>query len=370
MLPTSFHQLIHDDEDKPIKFKKRGVGRGHSIKGSRERWTKHPHFDLDLFQIHKEQMSEKLFKSCYVYAPAQIDELYQDIRLELIRPRETMAHSRNKLLLFMDKLHNSLSGNQMSVKYHIGVETAFSHIRDVVEAILNTFKDKNMVTFPSVEERALMVKILAQRQDPLPHALFAVDGSHIRCVGRKNHPERHSKKYGFWPAFNLCFMVERCMGTIVAFNMYVVYQPLSRMTLSTLCVRDPSCRKHDIKVLREAWFFPQLDEIMKGPGGIILADKGYIGIQRDTADHTGVNCIAASYKMNRKGRKNCSNQFWFNMAAARGVVETTFAKFFFNKFPQLCRWPGKAEKTFNEWAANVTCCIIIYNKFKRAQRAF
>lgn len=352
MLPTSFQQLIYSDEDKSMKFKKGGVGRGHSIKGSRERWTKDPYFDLDLFQIHSEEMSEKLFKSCYVYAPPQIDELYRDIRLELIRPRETMAHSRNKLLLFMDKLHNSLSGNQMSVKYHIGVQTAFSHIRDVVEAILNTFKDKNMVTFPSEEERALMVKILAQKNDPMPHALFAVDGSHIRCVGRKNHAERHSKKYGYWPAFNLCIVVERCLGTIVAFNL------------------DPSSQKHDIKVLREAWFFPQLDEIMKGQGGIILADKGYVGIQKSTSDHKGVNCIAASYKLNMKGRKSCSNQFWFKMAVARGEVETTFAKFFYNKWPQLAHWPGKADKTFDDWAANVICCIIIYNKFKRAQHQF
>ena len=351
MLPTSFRELILNEEEKPIKFKKRGVGRGHSANGERERWTKDSYFETNLWQIHKDNMSEKLFKTCYIYSPEQIDELFQDIKRELVRPRETSVHARNKLLLLMDKWHNSLSGPQMSVKYHIGVETAFSHIRDVLKAILNTFKDKNMITFPSVQQRTVMIKILKQRQDPLPHALFAVDGSHIRCVGRKNHYERHSKKYGYWPAFNLVFVIERCLGTIVGYNL------------------DPNCRKHDVKVLREAWFYPHLDEIMAGPGGIILGDKGYVGIQRNTTDHPGVDCIAASYRLNMRGRKNCSKQFWYNMAAARGGVETTFAKFFWNKFPGLANWKGKAQTTFVDWAANVTCSIIIYNKFKRAECA-
>ncbi len=84
-------------------------------------------------------------------------------------------------------------------------------------------------------------------------ALFSLDGSHTRCTGR-NYTERLSFKYRWLPCFNVLFIIERVFGTVCAFNI------------------DPAASKHDITVLKESWFYQNLNEIMDG--WMILADKG------------------------------------------------------------------------------------------------
>ena len=174
----------------------------------------------------------------------------------------------------------------------------------------------------------------------MPDALFAVDGSHARCSGQR-FSERLSHKWKNRPCFNAMFIIERVFGTICAFNL------------------DPSASKHDIKVLKQSWFYPVIDQMTNG--WVILADKGYVGVQKD------VDCIAMVLKRNMAERDRYSKSYWRHFNVARAQVETTFADFFHSKFRQLSQWPGKSKETFIDWAANVICCVILFNKFKRSR---
>lgn len=338
MLPVSFRELILEDDEIPCQYDKRGVGRGHAASGSRARWKKKQFFEQDLLRVYSSQLTARAFKSTYVFEPQQIARLFVDIKAKLLRPKETEVHARNKILLWLDKLHGSLSGQQMSVKYYIGVQTAYSHISDVLKAVLMTFNKAQLVQFPSATERDWMVKILKQKNAPMPDALFAVDGSHARCSGYRFR-ERLSYKWKNRPCFNAMFIIERVFGTICAFNL------------------DPSAAKHDIKILKQSWFYPVIDQMTDG--WIILADKGYVGVQKD------VDCIAMVLKKNMKERDMYSKSYWYNFNVARGQVESTFADFFHNKFRQLSQWPGKSAETFVDWAANVICCVLLFNKMKK-----
>ena len=130
-------------------------------------------------------------------------------------------------------------------------------------------------------------------------------------------------------------MIERVFGTVCAFNL------------------DPSGKKHDVNVLRESFFYQHLDEIQQG--WLVLADKGY----------TNEKVIVAAVKKNDRRRKQFSKTFWKQLNTARSESERVFAHFFANKFPLLGHWKGKAEDTFEDWALNVTCCIILYNWLKK-----
>lgn len=246
-----------------------------------------------------------------------------------------MIHCRNKFLLWLDKLHNCLSYRQIESKYQIGVTTVKSHVDDMLKAIIKSFQGTNVISLPTLEQRLQMVEILKQKGVPMPDALFSVDGSHPRCLGRNNYL-RVSPKYKWLPCFNVTFLIERVFGTVVAFTI------------------DPSAIKHDIRILRESWFGSQLDEVMDG--WIILADKGYIGYKS--------KCIAPVLRMNMKERKAYSKNYWYKLNVARSDVERIFADFFHNKFTQLGKWKGKSETTFTEFSANVICCLILYNSVK------
>ena len=136
------------------------------------------------------------FKSRFIYSPKEVEWFFNTIKKNVIRPKETMQLARNKLLLWLDKLHCCLSGNEMQDKYDIGVATAYSHISDILQAILKTYQEDDVVSFPTMAERKLMEQILKQNGDRAPTGIFAVDGSHLRCNGR-NNAERRSKKYNW-----------------------------------------------------------------------------------------------------------------------------------------------------------------------------
>ena len=85
----------------------------------------------------------------------------------------------------------------MADAYEIGITTAFSHVWDILRAILKSYKQADAVSFPGSKERVLMEQILKQKGAKVPSAIFAVDGSHLRCKGR-NIPERRSKKYNWY----------------------------------------------------------------------------------------------------------------------------------------------------------------------------
>lgn len=319
-----------------IEWKVKGVGRGHSRTGQRMTWRKKSYFQLDLLTNFKEKLLPREFKARFAgYNPDEINWFFQKIKKAAIRPRETEVHCRNKLLLWLDKLHNCLTYHQLKEKYQIGIATAKSHVDDILKAIISSFRGTNVISLPTLEQRLQMVKILKQRKAPMPDALFSIDGSHTRCSGRDN-PQRVSRKYRWLPCFNVMFMIERVFGTVVAFSI------------------DPAATKHDIRVLRESWFGMELDEIMDG--WIILADKGYIGFEG--------KCVAAVLRSNMRERTAYSREYWYKFNVARSDVERIFGDFFHNKFKQLGEWTGKSATTFTEFSANVICCIIFYNSVK------
>lgn len=304
--------------------------------GRRARWKKRHYFEQDLLSKFATEMKPSKFRSRFAgYCPDEINWFFEKIKKAAIRPRETEVHCRNKLLLWIDKLHNCLSYNEMENKYQIGGATAKSHIDDIMKAIIKSFRGTNIISLPSLEQRLKMVQILKQKKAPMPDAIFSVDGSHTRCTGR-DIQERVSHKYRWLPCFNVTFLVERVFGTVVAFNL------------------DPAAIKHDLTILRESWFGHELDEVMDG--WIILADKGYIGIKS--------KCVAPVLRMNMRERGSYSKKYWYKFNVARSDVERIFGDFFHNKFKQLGAWQGKSVTTFTEFSANVICCIILYNSVK------
>ena len=203
-----------------------------------------------------------------------------------------------------------------------------------VKAILQTFQGTNIIGFPNKSEKYMMASILKKRNAALPHALFTFDGKDALCSG-KNHAERLSYKYRFLPCFSALFVIERVFGTVCAFNL------------------DPAGKKHDITVLRESYWYQNMEELMDG--WLMLGDTGY---KNEPA-------IAAAVRKTDYRRKMFSKSFWKEFNKARSDSERVFAHFFSNKFPLLSNWKGKKHNTFEDWAMNVTCCIILYNFFKK-----
>ena len=336
-----FWSQVWSDKDHEFhEYKKRGVGRGHSNAGQRRRWTKHWYFEQDLLNVFQKTMSPTKFTSTFAgYTPEQIIWFFNKIKMNAMRPNETECHCRNKLLVWLDKLHNELGYQQIPIKCPIGVSTAVSHNNNIVKEILKSFQKKNVIRFPDANQREKMVKILKAKGVEMPDAVASMDGSHVKCRGKSKKERLSYKSKSTVACCNVSFIVERVFHTICAFN------------------NDANARKHDITVLRESWFYEYLDEIMDG--WIILADKGYLGVRQD-----GVKCIAAILRRNMKGRKAFSKEFWHKMSVARSEVERTFSHFFWNKFRQLGNWPGIKENTFIEFGANLTCCVILYNSIK------
>ena len=328
--------MVEYDE---LEFKSFSVGKGRAKSGKRRKWTKNEYFEQDLLREHLQTLKASAFACKFAgYYPHELIHFFEQIKSHAIKPRETMFHARNKLLLWLDRNHNKLSWDQISRNYHIGVSTGKGFIQDLENAILRAFQDSNIISFPSEEHKKKMVQILKKRKAHMPHALFTLDGKHARCTG-KQHSERLSWKYRWQPCFNCLFVIERVFGTVCAFNL------------------DKEAKKHDITILRESSFFQNVEQQLDG--WLVLADKGYIGIESEL--------IAPAHKRESKKRKefNRTNKycktFWKSFNDARNDSERQFSHFFYNKFSLLGNWPGKSKKTFNEWARSVICCLILYN---------
>ena len=331
-----FEELFEGEQSR-ISFKLTGVGKGRSNTGSRRKWTKRSHFEKDLLQTELLELGEEVFTNKFAgCSPDTVKFIWNKIRNSVIRPREQEVHGRNKLLLWLHKLHGDLSWNEVSASYHIGVATAIGYVRDVLFGMMEAYKDSNIISFPKQDQRLRMVELNKRIEKEMPHALYTMDGKHARCLGARKR-ERRSQKYNFHPAFNALFVTERTFGTVCAFNL------------------DESCRKHDITILRESKWFNSLELIANG--WIIMADPGYLGSQTDN--------IAATMKYTSKKKRNqWSPEFWKELQLARADAERVFAHFFVNKFPQLANWKGKGPNAFKDWALNVTCGIIVYNELK------
>ena len=250
----SFLEFILEDVKYLVEWRKKGIGTGHAKSGTRKRWKKQSYFESDLLSMFERDYPEAEFKARFAgHSPRELRWFFNTIKAALIRPRETWWHAQNKLLLWLQKLHHSLSGLEMKHTYKIGISTAYSYVEHVVAAILQSYENEDVIRFPSIPEREQMVRVLKARNALLPHAVFALDGSHARCTGRHIR-ERLSFKYRWLPCFNVLFVTERVLNTVCAFSL------------------DQRCRPHDMTILREAPFFRDLNETMQG--WIILADKG------------------------------------------------------------------------------------------------
>ena len=230
--------MIFEDEVEFGAYEVKGVGKGYSKTGQRKTWKKKYYFEQDLLAVYTRTLDKGRFAATFAgYNPEQINWFFEQIKNEALRPKETEWHCRNKLLMWLDKMHNVLSYEQIRCKYFIAAATAKSHINDILQAILRSFDGRNIVAFPNTEQRHKMVQILKAKRAVMPHCWCTMDGSHVHASGR-NFSERLSYKYNSTSAcFNVLFIVERVFGTVCAFNI------------------DASARKHDITVLRESWFY-------------------------------------------------------------------------------------------------------------------
>ena len=337
----------YNEEMKELSFKGPLIGKGNCKNGKRRRWTKRSYFEQDLLSHFSKELDSIAFKSKFAsYTPVDISRFFKEIKEHCIKPRETMVHARNKLLLWIDRNHNELGWSQVAEEYQIGKTTGKNYVEDVEKAILMTFENTRIIAFPGEVEKRKMIQILKRRKAHMPTAIFALDGKHCRCSG-KIHTERLSWKYRWQPCFNCLFVIERVFGTVCAFNL------------------DMEAKKHDIEVLRESQFFQNIEEKLNG--SIVLADKGYIGSKTNLI-------IPALNKKSRKKRvnrmNNMSDSFWKAFNDARNDSERAFGQFFYNKFPLLGNWQGKSKSTFNEWARSVVCCIILYNYVRRKNKQF
>jgi len=325
---------ILTDEDH-IDYVKRGVGMGHTVSGAKKTWKKKYFFDEDLFNKDLTVLGAVEFTTKYGYSAENIDYIWNKIKYYSLTPTEDEIHGRNKLLLWLDTLHNDLKLKQIQRDYKIGTKTADNYINSILHGLIKTYKGTGIISFPNERQKQRMVKFNKILQKEMANALFTMDGKHAKCLGIC-YKERLSHKYHFIPCFNCLFVIERTFGTICAFNL------------------DKSATKHDLTVLRESEWFQDLVTLTNG--WIIMADKGYIG--HDTAN------IAACIRTDMKLRKFWSPHFWKQFQIARSDSERAFAHFFVNKFSKLANWKGKGPKSYQKWALNVTCAIIIYNDLK------
>ena len=321
-------QFLEEEEDESI-FSKKNKNKSHKAKtGLKKKWVKRQFFERDF--LAEEYVSNK-YAAC---SKEEINLFFQKIKAELIRPRESEIHARNKICMWLDWLHNTMSWKQVEEHYKISASSAIKYVHQVTTAILKSFQGTNIISFPSEAEKLVMFEILKKQNAKMPHILFTMDGKDALCNG-KVHSERLSYKYKFLPTFTVLFVVERVLGTICAVNM------------------DREGKKHDLRVLEECSFYRNLEQHLGD--WLVIADTGY-------KNEPG---IAASVKRNDRRREQFSKSFWKDFNRARGLSEVVFAHFFSNKFPLLSHWKCTGKNTFEMWAKNVMCCVILYNCLKR-----
>ncbi len=120
-------EYLLSDEDH-IDYVKRGVGMGHTVSGVKKTWKKKYFFDQDLFTRDLRHLGEADFKSKYAYSADDVNYIWDKIKLFSLTPTENEIHGRNKLLLWLDTLHNELKLKQIKRDYKIGTKTADNYI--------------------------------------------------------------------------------------------------------------------------------------------------------------------------------------------------------------------------------------------------
>ena len=299
-----FWNESHDHSD----YKSTGVGSGRSKSGDKSGYVHQKYFEQDLLQMNLDDLGPKEFTRKHAgFSANDVEYIWSKIKFKVLRPRETEFHARNKLLLWMDKLHNKLTWTQISRNYHISPAAAIQYVDNLTDGMIESYKNTNIISFPSPEEQEKMTALLDTRNKPMPNCVFNMDGKHAICKGLHIF-ERLSPKFNFHHAcFNVLFVTERVFGTICSFTL------------------DKSVHKSDVAVLRQSTWFQDLEELTEG--GVIMADKGYVG--------AGSASIAAQQKKGSKKRNKFSPAFWSEMCKARSDCERIFSHMFVNKWPQL-----------------------------------
>ena len=171
-------------------------------------------FEADLVQKFSLELGDEKFANKFGGCRRQdLREIWDKIKDEVIRSKETNTHARNKLLMWLDKLHNDLSWNQVSSKYQIGVATAVQYVQDLLQGMLRSYQDSNVISFPNSRQRSQMVQLNKELGKRMPNVLYTMDGFHARCKGAHIF-KRVSKKYHWKPCFNALFVVDRTFGTV------------------------------------------------------------------------------------------------------------------------------------------------------------
>jgi len=81
---------------------------------------------------------ERLVRRFAGYTPKQIQQFFTNIKENLLRPKETEFHARNKLLLLGDRNHSTQYWHTTANRYQIGISTAKGFIKDVGRTIFKT----------------------------------------------------------------------------------------------------------------------------------------------------------------------------------------------------------------------------------------
>ena len=124
-------------------------------------------------------------------------------------------------------------------------------MENLLSGILKSYKDTDIISFPTKDELQEMSALLELKRKPMPGSALNMDGKHAICKGLHIF-DRLSQKFNFHHAcFNLLFVTERVMGSVCAFTL------------------DSDARKHDINVLRESTWYQNLAEMANG--AIIMA---------------------------------------------------------------------------------------------------
>ncbi len=136
-------------DDKHIDYVKRGVGKGHTASGVKKTWKKKYFFDQDLFTRDLRHLGEAEFKTKYGYYAGDINYIWDKIKYFSLTQVENEIHGRNKLLLWLDTLHNELKLKQIKRDYKIGTKTADNYINSILHGIIKAYKGTGIISFPN-----------------------------------------------------------------------------------------------------------------------------------------------------------------------------------------------------------------------------
>ena len=167
---------------------------------------------------------------------------------------------------------------------------------------------------PSKSTQDIMCNILSTTGQVLPHALFIIDGTHKRCLG-KQHKKKRSWKFHWRAAKSFMFIIDRLTSRVCAISLG----------------HAPSVG--DLQIYRESKI-GRNEHLYIFPEYPILADCGYVG----------ANPMYMAFMVKRNRRATYNRAFVQQHQTARVQIEQYFGNFFRNQFPRLRYWFATGKK--------------------------